>query len=114
MLKHLFKTSVKKIEISQYIMSTDRFIDKRIPAKLLPKDDNGLTCCRWCNTGVRPQEELFVHQNVYTNIELELVVDILEIVYTIEIKVFVAYAVLIQKNCKELLFSDKNIKKKNY
>ena len=32
----------------------NRYIGKCIPAKLLPKDENGLTCCRWCGKGVKP------------------------------------------------------------
>ena len=31
-----------------------RYMGKYIPAKLLPKDENGLTCCRWCGKGVKP------------------------------------------------------------
>ena len=31
-----------------------RYRGKCIPAKLLPKDENGLTCCRWCGKGVKP------------------------------------------------------------
>ena len=31
-----------------------RFMGKYIPAKLLPKDASGLTCCRWCGKGVKP------------------------------------------------------------
>lgn len=31
-----------------------RYMGKYIPAKLLPKDVNGLTCCRWCGKGVKP------------------------------------------------------------
>ena len=31
-----------------------RFMGKYIPAKDLPKDENGLTCCRWCGKGVKP------------------------------------------------------------
>ena len=37
-------------------MSNDnkRFTGKLIDAKLLPKNEEGLTCCRWCNKGVKP------------------------------------------------------------
>lgn len=38
---------------------TDRFISNKIPAKLLPKDINGNTCCRWCNIGVKPPRRTF-------------------------------------------------------
>ena len=31
-----------------------RYMGKYIPAKLLPKDENGFTCCRWCGKGVKP------------------------------------------------------------
>lgn len=31
-----------------------RYTGKLIDAKLLPKDENGLTCCRWCGKGVKP------------------------------------------------------------
>ena len=31
-----------------------RYKGKCISANLLPKDDNGLTCCRWCGKGVKP------------------------------------------------------------
>jgi len=32
----------------------NRYMGKCIPAKLLPVDENGLPCCRWCNKGVKP------------------------------------------------------------
>ena len=32
----------------------NRFMGKCIPAKLLPKNEAGLTCCRWCGKGVKP------------------------------------------------------------
>ena len=35
-------------------MSNNRYMGKVIDAKLLPKDENGLTCCRWCGKGVKP------------------------------------------------------------
>jgi len=35
-------------------MSNKRFTGKLIDAKLLPKDENGATCCRWCGKGVKP------------------------------------------------------------
>jgi len=35
-------------------INTQRYMGKYIPVKLLPKDENGLTCCRWCGTGVKP------------------------------------------------------------
>jgi 5-methylcytosine-specific restriction protein A len=31
-----------------------RYMGKQIDAKLLPKDENGRTCCRWCNKPVLP------------------------------------------------------------
>ena len=31
-----------------------RYMGKQIDAKLLPKDMNGNTCCRWCGKGVLP------------------------------------------------------------
>lgn len=31
-----------------------RYMGKQIDAKLLPKDENGNTCCRWCGKGVLP------------------------------------------------------------
>ena len=31
-----------------------RYMGKYIDAKDLPKDENGLTCCRWCGKGVKP------------------------------------------------------------
>lgn len=35
-------------------MSTNRYFKKLIDAKLLPKNSEGLTCCRWCGKGVKP------------------------------------------------------------
>ena len=35
----------------------NRFIGKLIDAKLLPKDENGFTCCRWCNGPVLPPKK---------------------------------------------------------
>ncbi len=35
-------------------MSNIRYMGKQIDASLLPKDENGLTCCRWCGKGVKP------------------------------------------------------------
>lgn len=32
----------------------NRYMGKCIPAKLLPKNEEGLTCCRWCGKGVKP------------------------------------------------------------
>jgi len=34
--------------------NSKRFMGKYLDAKLLPKDENGLTCCRWCGKGVKP------------------------------------------------------------
>lgn len=93
-------------------MSTDRFIDKRIPAKLLPKDDNGLTCCRWCNTGVRPPRRTFcspecVHQyRIRTSGRY-----IRDCVYNRDKGICSICSIDTKKTTKELLFSDENIKK---
>lgn len=35
-------------------MTTNRYLKKLIDAKLLPKNAEGLTCCRWCGKGVKP------------------------------------------------------------
>ena len=35
-------------------MSTNRYFKKLTDAKLLPKNSEGLTCCRWCGKGVKP------------------------------------------------------------
>ncbi len=35
-------------------MDKKRYMGKLVDAKLLPKDENGLTCCRWCGNGVKP------------------------------------------------------------
>jgi 5-methylcytosine-specific restriction enzyme A len=35
-------------------MDNKRFLGKLIDAKLLPKDENGNICCRFCNKGVLP------------------------------------------------------------
>ncbi len=34
-----------------------RYLGKLIDAKLLPKDENGFTCCRWCNGPVKPPKK---------------------------------------------------------
>ena len=34
--------------------NSNRYMGKCIPAKLLPKNEEGLTCCRWCGKGVKP------------------------------------------------------------
>ena len=34
--------------------SNDRYIGKLIDASLLPKTEDGFTCCRWCNGPVKP------------------------------------------------------------
>jgi 5-methylcytosine-specific restriction enzyme A len=31
-----------------------RYMGRQIDAKLLPKNEEGLTCCRWCGKGVKP------------------------------------------------------------
>lgn len=33
---------------------TKRYHGKYLPAHLLPKNEEGLTCCRWCGKGVKP------------------------------------------------------------
>ena len=35
-------------------MSKKRLTGKLIDSKLLPKTEDGLTCCRWCKKGVKP------------------------------------------------------------
>ena len=35
-------------------MNNIRYLGKQINAKLLPKTDTGLPCCRWCGKGVLP------------------------------------------------------------
>lgn len=35
-------------------MDKKRYMGKYIDAKELSKDENGLTCCRWCGKGVKP------------------------------------------------------------
>ena len=32
----------------------NRYMGKCIPARLLPKNKEGLPCCRWCGKGVKP------------------------------------------------------------
>ena len=34
-----------------------RYIGKLIDAKLLPKNEDGFTCCRWCNGSVKPPKK---------------------------------------------------------
>jgi 5-methylcytosine-specific restriction protein A len=34
--------------------NNDRYTGKCIHASLLPTDENGLPCCRWCGKGVKP------------------------------------------------------------
>lgn len=36
------------------LIKNKRYIGKLIEKELLPKTDDGLTCCRWCNKGVKP------------------------------------------------------------
>jgi 5-methylcytosine-specific restriction enzyme A len=36
------------------INKNKRFIGKYIHKNLLPKTDDGFTCCRWCNSAVKP------------------------------------------------------------
>lgn len=35
----------------------NRYVGKLIDAKLLPKDENGFTCCRWCSGPVKPPKK---------------------------------------------------------
>lgn len=35
-------------------MNTSRYFKKLLDAKKLPKNAEGLTCCRWCGKGVKP------------------------------------------------------------
>lgn len=35
-------------------MIKERYMGKLIDSKLLPKDEEGNTCCRWCGKGVKP------------------------------------------------------------
>jgi hypothetical protein len=45
----------KEIETEkEEIGSKIRYMGKQIDAKLLPKNEAGLTCCRWCGMGVKP------------------------------------------------------------
>ena len=46
--------SVEKEKEKEEIGSKIRYMGKQIDAKLLPKNDDGLTCCRWCGMGVKP------------------------------------------------------------
>ena len=43
------------LNLNQHTKSSNkRYIGKLIDSKLLPKTDDGLTCCRWCGKGVKP------------------------------------------------------------
>ena len=43
------------LNLNQHTQSSNkRYIGKLIDSKLLPKTDDGLTCCRWCGKGVKP------------------------------------------------------------
>lgn len=50
------KTEIKteKEKEKEEIGSKIRYMGKQIDAKLLPKNEAGLTCCRWCGMGVKP------------------------------------------------------------
>ena len=45
--------------------NNDRYGDKLVPAKLLPKNESGFVACRWCGGDVNHPEEQCVHQNVH-------------------------------------------------
>ena len=51
-------------------MSKKRYTGKLIDAKLLPKDENGLTCCRWCGKGVKPPRKTMCSPECYHEIQL--------------------------------------------
>ena len=43
-----------KEENKTFIKLPSRYIGKLIDSKLLPRTEEGLPCCRWCNKGVNP------------------------------------------------------------
>ena len=45
---------------------------KLIDAKLLPKDENGLTCCRWCGNGVKPPRRTMCSPECAHEIQLRM------------------------------------------
>ena len=44
-------------------INMDRYIGKLIDAKLLPKNEDGFTCCRWCNGSVMPPKKTMCSPN---------------------------------------------------
>lgn len=53
-------------------MSKKRYMGKLIDAKLLPKDENGLTCCRWCGNGVKPPRRTMCSPECAHEIQLRM------------------------------------------
>lgn len=53
-------------------MSKKRYMGKLIDAKLLPKDKNGLTCCRWCGNGVKPPRRTMCSPECAHEIQLRM------------------------------------------
>lgn len=54
------------------ITPTKRFMGRVIDAKLLPKNEDGLTCCRWCGKGVKPPKRTMCSKECVHELNLRI------------------------------------------
>ncbi len=49
-----------------------RYMGRQIDAKLIPKNEEGLTCCRWCGKGVKPPKRTMCSQECVHELKLRI------------------------------------------
>ena len=49
-----------------------RFMGRVIDARLLPKNEDGLTCCRWCGKGVKPPKRTMCSKECVHELNLRI------------------------------------------
>ncbi len=49
-----------------------RYLGRLVDAKLLPKNEDGLTCCRWCGKGVKPPKRTMCSKECVHELNLRI------------------------------------------
>jgi hypothetical protein len=70
--KELELEEQKKVEEKIKPKEIKRYMGKQIDAKLLPKNEEGLTCCRWCGMGVKPPKRTMCSKECVHELNLRI------------------------------------------
>jgi 5-methylcytosine-specific restriction protein A len=63
---------INVIKDAKLVDNKQRYMGKQIDAKLLPKNEDGLTCCRWCGNGVKPPKRTMCSKECVHELNLRI------------------------------------------